>query len=596
MFYRPPIAAKGIVFCCPDWSFVLRFVTLTGVYVILTPMNVVNAPVQEFQKDLREHREEEEERLMDYLSKKYQYPAIRITDVQVNPDALQLVKEVDAREGKMAVYKRLKGVLTVAVNEPNNEKLAEILRGLEEKGYSHTITLASTKTLKQIWMYYKDIITTSATAPGTLSITNEELEEKIQSIQSVEAVREVLRELKKMSRAHRVSKNIEYVVATAVAVNASDIHIEPAQEGGVIRYRIDGVLTDMTELNELEYKQMVTRMKLVSGMKITAKGAQDGGFVVHLPKRTLSMRSSVIPEDEGGSFVVRLLDPRNVLHSIERLGIHPVVLEVFMKHIKRPNGMILNTGPTGSGKTTTLYSFLNEVKGEHIKTVTLEDPIEYRLEGIVQTEIDKDYSFASGLRAILRQDPDVILVGEVRDAEVAQVAVQAALTGHLVFSTLHTNDALGALPRLLQFEVDPQAFSRAINIVIAQRLVRQLCPVCSEQHPLTDEQKEKIQQMIAQFPERYKEEFDLNAIKRPSEASPQCQECNDGYKKRIGVFEVFEVNDEIERVIREESGVAALRTEVRKQGLPFMEDDALWKVLKGVTSLEEIERVIGVVI
>ena len=413
---------------------------------ILGIMNtVVNTPVQEFQKDLKEHKEAEEERLMDYLSDKYGYPAIRITDIQVNPDALQLVKEVDAREAKMAAYKRLKGVLTIAVNEPKNEKLVEILRALEEKGYSHELTLASTKTLEQMWMYYKDIVATSATAPGTLSITNEELEEKIQHVRSVEAVQEMLRDLKTMSRARRVSKNVEYIVATAVAVNASDIHIEPSPDGGVVRYRIDGVLTDIVDLDELEYKQMVTRMKLVSGMKITSKGAQDGGFVVHLAKRTLSVRSSVIPEDEGGSFVVRLLDPKNVMHDIERLGIHPVVLEVFMKHIKRPNGMILNTGPTGSGKTTTLYSFLNVVKGEHIKTVTLEDPIEYRLEGIVQTQIDKDYSFAGGLRAILRQDPDIILVGEIRDAEVAQVAIQAALTGHLVFSTLHTNDALGCI-------------------------------------------------------------------------------------------------------------------------------------------------------
>ena len=561
---------------------------------ILMIMTVVNTPVQEFQKDLKEHKEQEEERLMEYLSGKYHYPTVRITDIQVNPDALQLVKEVDARDAKMAVYKRLKGVLTIALNEPSNQKLAEILLSLEGKGYSHELTLASTKTLEQIWMYYQDIVATSATAPGTLSITNEELEEKIQGIRSVEAVREMLRDLKKMSRARRVSKNVEYIVATAVAVNASDIHIEPAPEGGVVRYRIDGVLTDITELGALEYKQMVTRMKLVSGMKITAKGAQDGGFVVHLPKRTLSVRSSVIPEDEGGSFVVRLLDPKNVMHSIDRLGIHPVVLEVFMKHIKRPNGMILNTGPTGSGKTTTLYSFLNVVKGEHIKTVTLEDPIEYRLEGIVQTQIDDEYSFASGLRAILRQDPDVILVGEIRDAEVAQVAIQAALTGHLVFSTLHTNDALGALPRLLQFEIDPQAFSRAINIVIAQRLVRRLCSECSEQHPLTGSQQEAIQGMIDRFPERYKEDFDIGAIRRPSEASQNCQDCNEGYKERVGVFEVFEVNDAIERVIREESGIGVLREEVRKQGLPFMEDDALWKVLKGVTSLDEVSRVIGI--
>lgn len=560
-------------------------------------MNTVNTGLQEFKKDLKEHKEEEEERLMGYLAEKYKIPVVRITNIQVNPDALQLVKEIDAREAKMAIYKRLKGKLTIATNEQNNTKLAELLKDLEGKGYSYEMTLASTKTLEQIWMYYKDIITTSATAPGTLSIENEELGEKTKNIHSIESAKELLWDLKKFSRTRRISKNVEYIVAAAIAINASDIHIEPAQGGGVVRYRIDGVLTDVADLEEKEYHQLITRMKLVSNMKITAKGAQDGGFVVHLPSRTISIRSSVIPEDDGGSFVVRLLDPENIIHDIETLGLHPAIREVFERHIKKPNGMILTTGPTGSGKTTTLYSFLNVVKGEDIKTITLEDPIEYRLEGIVQTQIDKGYSFASGLRAILRQDPDVILVGEIRDAEVAQIATQAALTGHLVFSTLHTNDALGALPRLAQLEVDPQAFSRAINIVIAQRLIRQLCSNCSEQHLITSKQREKIQQMIAAFPETYKqEEFNLNNIHRPSEASENCRHCTGGYKNRIGVFEVFEVNDIIEKTFREESGISALREEVKKQKLPFMEDDGLWKVLKGITSLEEIERVLGVTI
>ena len=551
--------------------------------------------VQEFGKDLREHKQEEEERLMEFLSKKYDFPAIRITDIQVDPDALQIVKEDDAREARMAIYKRLKGKLTIAINEPKNERLAEIIRDLEGRGYSYEHTLASTKTLEQIWMYYKDIVATSATAPGTLSIENEELEEKTKKIQSVESVRELLNDLKRFSRTRRISKNVEYIVAGAIAIDASDIHIEPTNEGGIVRYRIDGVLTDIAELESKEYKQLVTRTKLISSMKITAKGAQDGGFVVRLPKRTISIRSSVIPEEDGGSFVMRLLDPENVIHSIDSLGLHPAIFKVFEKHIKKPNGMILNTGPTGSGKTTTLYSFLNMVKGPDIKTITLEDPIEYRLEGIVQTQIEKEYTFALGLRAILRQDPDVILVGEIRDSEVSQIAVQAALTGHLVFSTLHTNDALGALPRLAQLEVDPQTFSRSINIVIAQRLVRRLCSECSEQHPLTDEQKEKIQQLISVFPESYKNEtFDTEKIRRPSEASKNCKSCNEGYKGRVGVFEVFEVNDMVEEVFREESGITALREEVKKQNLPFMEDDGLWKALNGITSLEELQRVIGV--
>ena len=561
-------------------------------------MSTTNTQIQEFQKDLKEHKIEEEERLMEYLSKKYNIPSVRITDIQINPDALNLIKEVDAREVKAAAYARKKGEITIAINEPKNEKLKKILQDLEHRGYSHRLTLASTKTLKQIWGYYQDIIATSASTPGTLKIDNSELQEKIKNIRSVEAVQRMLEELNQMSRARRVSKNVEYLVTSAIATNASDIHLEPTEHGGVIRYRIDGVLTEITNMDQQEFKQLITRMKLISNMKITAKSAQDGGFVVHLPNKTISIRSSVIPEEEGGSFVARLLDPENIIHDIETLGLHPMILEVCKKQIKRPNGMILNTGPTGSGKTTTLYSFLNTVKGEKIKTITLEDPIEYRLEGIVQTQTDeKEYTFASGLRAILRQDPDVILVGEIRDEEVAKIGIQAALTGHLVFSTLHTNDALGALPRLAQFEIDPQAFARAINIVMAQRLVRKLCPHCSETHNLTQEQVKEVQRMIEKMPKRYKED-DLNPknIKKPSEASRNCQHCTNGYKNRIGVFEIFEVNDEVEKAFIEETGILVLREAVKNQKLPFMEDDGMWKVLKGVTSLEEIERALGVMI
>ena len=364
-----------------------------------------------------------------------------------------------------------------------------------------------------------------------------------------------------------------------------------------MRFRVDGVLTDVITFAHNEFKQLVTRMKLVSRMKITTKGAQDGGFVIHLSDRTISVRASVIPEEEGGSFVLRLLDPENIMHDIETLGLHPVILEVFKRQIKRPNGMILTTGPTGSGKTTTLYSFLKTIQRPEVKIITLEDPIEYRLEGIVQTQITKTYTFASGLRAILRQDPDIILVGEIRDNEVAEIGIQAALTGHLVFSTLHTNDALGALPRLAQLKVNPDAFSRAINIIIAQRLARVLCPHCSEPHPITDAQKETIQKMIKEFPEGYQDEdLNPNNIKRPSEAAANCDHCSSGYSGRVGIFEVFEVDDSVEQAYKSGGGNAALKNAVKKQNLPFMQDDGLWKVLKGKTSLEELERVVGITI
>ena len=551
--------------------------------------------LQSFQNKLTEHKEQEENRLMEYLSEKYRIPVIHIANIQINPDALQLVKEADAREARMAIYKRLKGKVTVAVNDPNNPKLREMLEMLEGKGYTHELTLASAKTLGYIWEFYRDIIATSTTVPGTLSIANKDLEDAVRNIRSVETVRDVLHETKGLQKVRKTSKNIEYIVAAAIAIDASDIHIEPTRGGGLVRYRIDGVLTDVIDLPQKEYRQIITRMKLLSHMKITTKGAQDGGFVIHLSDRVISARASVIPDERDGSFVLRLLDPKNVIHSIEKLGLHPVMVDVFRRYIRKPSGMILTTGPTGSGKTTTLYSFLNAVKDGSSKIITLEDPIEYRLEGVVQTQIEKDYSFASGLRAILRQDPDIILVGEMRDSEVAEIGIQAALTGHLVFSTLHTNDALGALHRLAQLEIDPQVFSRAINIVIAQRLVRVLCPHCSENHPLTAEQKERIERMAEEFPESYrKEPFGTDSVRRPGPAAESCRHCTDGYKGRIGIFELFEVNDTLERVFRSGEGMDALHDAVQKQGYPFMKDDGLWKVLRGITSLAELERVIGI--
>lgn len=559
--------------------------------------NTANNTMRELQGKLKEYKEAEEERLMEYLSEKYTLPVIQITNTKINPEALQIIKETNAREARMAIYKRLKEKLTIAINEPKNENLKKQLQEMEGRGFTYELTLASTKTLEHIWKSYKDIVATSASSPGTLTITNEELQKAVEKTTSVEAVQELLKETKSMNRTRRLSKNIEYIVAGAIAINTSDIHLEPTRDGGIVRYRVDGILTDIMKMTREEFKQTIIRMKLIAGMKITTKSAQDGSFVIHLMNRTISVRASVIPEEEGGSFVLRLLDPDNVIHSIEVLGLHPAILEVFEKHIKRPNGMVLTTGPTGSGKTTTLYSFLNVVKSEEIKIITLEDPIEYRLEGIVQTQIDKKYSFASGLRAILRQDPDVILVGEIRDEEVAETAVQAALTGHLVFSTLHTNDALGALPRLAQMEIDPQTFSRAINIVIAQRLARKLCPQCSEPHPLTQKQKETVQKMIEELPEKYKEEdLDIAAIRRPSDASKQCEHCSAGYKGRIGIFEVFEVDDEVEKTYREKGGINDLKEAVKKQNLPFMKDDGIWKVLKGTTSLSELERTIGVIV
>ena len=284
----------------------------------------------------------------------------------------------------------LRKKINIAINEPDNPKLKEVLRSLENRGFENSLHLTTTKTLRFIWEHYRDIVATSATTPGTISITNEELEEIIGRIHSVEAVATYLKELGSMSRVRKISKNVEYIIASAIAIKASDIHLEPMKDGGIIRFRVHGVLTNITSFSKEEFKQLITRMKLVSRMKIVGKGAQDGGFIVRLSNRVISVRASIIPEDRGGAFVLRLLDPESVTHEIEALNFHPAVLKTLKKHLQLPNGLILTTGPTGSGKTTSLYSFLNAIKNENVKIITLEDPIEYRLDGIVQTQITKN--------------------------------------------------------------------------------------------------------------------------------------------------------------------------------------------------------------
>ena len=555
-----------------------------------------DSTAQLLKQKIKEHNAEEDDRLTQFLSKKYNLPVAHIEDITINPNALQLVRETDAREAVMAIYGRVKGILHIAANEPNNRKLQEVLLDLEERGYGHKLSMASLKTLQQMWELYRDIVATSATKPGTLSITNDDLITASKGVRSIRSVKDIFDEFKAASRSKKISKSVEYIITTAIAIEASDIHMEPSQGGGVIRYRIDGVLTDITDLDDRTFRQMLVRMKLLSNMKITSKGAQDGGFVVQLPGRSISIRSSIIPEEKGGSFVARILDPKNVIREVGQLGLHATSLDLLQKHARKPNGMILTTGPTGSGKTTTLYTLLNTVKNESVKVVTIENPIEYRLEGIVQTQVDDDYTFASGLRTILRQDPDVILVGEIRDSDVASTATQAALTGHLVLSTIHTNDEVGTFARLEQFGVDSQTLSRSINVVVTQRLVRRLCPHCSEPSVLTDEQKEKIAALVDDFPETYKEErLDPGAIRKPGKSSGSCTACTNGYKGRCGIYGIFEMNDAV-RHIYQDNKLDELKKIMKSQGFPSIENDGVHKVMTGVSSLDELSRVLGLVV
>ncbi len=385
------------------------------------------------------------------------------------------------------------------------------------------------------------------------------------------------------------------ILGAALKLNASDVHIENEAEKIVVRFRLDGVLHDAAELPKEMARQLISRIKLTSSLKINiTESPQDGRFTISLSEYDVDVRVSTIPTLHGESVVMRLLRQTGQHITLDDLGVRGRSLEILKAEITRPNGMIIITGPTGSGKSTTLYAVLTLLNKPGVKIITLEDPVEYRIQGVNQSQIDhtKDYTFGKGLRSILRQDPDIVMVGEIRDLETADIAVQAALTGHLLLSTIHTNSAAGAIPRFLAMGVKPFLLAPSLNCVIGQRLVRRLCATCKKKIPLTEypePHKTKITQVYNGLPE-------AERAKYPNPEFYQavgCAECHNlGYKGRISVFEIFTVTPAVEKVLS--AGVAAeseVTEVVRNDGMLFMVEDGILKALDGITSAEEVFRV-----
>src|SRR6185312_8172214 len=426
-------------------------------------------------------RKKEEESLASTLSERYGVPYLDLASHPINIDALRLIKEDDARAAEVAIFDVTDKKVAVALLSPDNPKAIAVVEDLKTRGYEPEIYMVSHQSLNKVWDRYKDLSYSFETKAGALDISNEEILDIMKKVEKLPDIEKLIQEVLSQKKAYRVSKILEIILAGAIALKASDVHIEPSEESVRLRYRLDGVLTDILTFDTETFQLLLSRIKLVSNLKLNIKEkAQDGRFSIKLSGTETEVRTSLLPGPNGESIVLRILVPDSINVPLEKLGIHPRLLEVLNKEINKPNGMILTTGPTGSGKTTTLYAFLKKVYTPDIKVITIENPIEYHLKGIVQTQTDeeKGYTFAEGLRSALRQDPDVIMVGEIRDNETAETAVNAALTGHLVFSTLHTNNAAGAFPRLLDLGVNPKVVSSALNVTIAQRLVRVLCPDC----------------------------------------------------------------------------------------------------------------------
>lgn len=387
----------------------------------------------------------------------------------------------------------------------------------------------------------------------------------------------------------KTSELMEIILAGGISLEASDIHIEPEENQGKIRARIDGVLFDVLSVSTDIYNNLVSRIKLLSRLKLNVLNrAQDGRFSVISDGGEIEIRTSSVPAEFGESVVMRILNPKWAV-DMKGLGLRPDIEEILEKEIKKPNGIILCSGPTGAGKTTTLYAFLKEISNPEIKAITIEDPIEYHLEGVSQTSVDeqKGYTFSNGLKAIVRQDPDVILVGEIRDKETAQISMQAALTGHLVLSTVHANDASGAISRLQSLGEKLENISPALNVVIGQQLVRKICPECKTMSAPTAEELKVLQKELSKLPKKIK------APKIAKLARPKgCALCNStGYKGRIGIFEILVADDDMKKFILTSPSIVDLKEKAVSKGMVPMRLDGVLKVIEGTTTLEEIERV-----
>ncbi|MEK7117425.1 MAG: GspE/PulE family protein [Patescibacteria group bacterium] len=545
------------------------------------------------EEKLREIRSGEEEGLAKNMAAKYALPYIDLSVTPINIDALRVIKEEVARAAQVAPFNVIDKKVSLAIFSPNDQTTIEVIDDLKNRGYLPNLFMTSREGLEKVWSRYKDLSFSFETKSGALDISNDEILKITESIKTIEDVKKLIEEVLSQRKSYRISRILEIILAGAISLGASDIHMEPEESYVRMRYRLDGVLNNILDLDYETYKLLNSRIKLTSEMKLNIRNkAQDGRFSIKIRDEEIEVRSSLIPGAYGESVVLRVLNPNAISVPLEELGINEKLLTIILRELSKPNGMMLNTGPTGSGKTTTLYAFLKKIHTPDIKIITIENPIEYHLPGIVQTQTDDShgYTFLEGLRSALRQDPDVIMVGEIRDRETAEIAVNAALTGHLVFSTLHTNDAAGTFPRLVDLGVNPKIIASAMNIAMAQRLVRKLCPACSKEASPSDEDKKIIQKIIATITDKdYLTGLDINKIKEPV----GCDKCNfSGYKGRTGIYEAILTDEKIEKIIKEDPSQREINAAATEQGILNMKQDGIIKVLKGVTSIVELSRVI----
>jgi len=527
----------------------------------------------------------EEETKQKALASNLKY--INLNGFPIVPNALSAIAEDNAKSLEAICFYISDKIFKIATTAPQNPQFKRLVSELEkEQDKKADIFLISEKSLEYALGLYKSLPKIMEIKEG-VDITEKDLKKYEQKDLSFDKIEKLLQN-------SDVTEIITIVIAAAIQVNSSDIHIEAEEEDIKVRFRIDGVLHIVSSLSNDLWSKIVSRIKLVSGLKINiVDKPQDGRFTIHLEKEDIDVRVSTIPTKYGESVVMRLLRSSATSLRFDDLGIKGKSFVELKKQIKRPNGMIITTGPTGSGKTTTLYAILKKLNSPENKIITLEDPIEYRLAGVNQSQVkkDKDYSFASGLKSILRQDPDIVMVGEVRDLETADIAINASLTGHLVISTLHTNSAAATIPRFLAMGVKPFLLSPSLNAVIGQRLVRRLCPYCKEEQNLDNDVLIQVMNILNQIPASSGSKLDENELNNlkfyKAKGCPKCHGL--GYKGRIGIYEILVMSPEIEKTILDNQvSENIIQNLAQKSGMVTMVQDGLLKAREGITTIEEV--------
>lgn len=557
----------------------------------------IEAQAQESGKPLEDVARDSGVSTTDILAAKGGYfglPTREIDPKTISFDVLSQVPEDSARHYRFVPIGMTDGALEIGVVEPDNVEAKDALQFITAKtGLPYKLFLISQGDFDKVIENYQGL-------SGEVTEALSDLESEL-SAEQQKAMKQRRREASGITEAEAIVEDapVTKIVATvlnhAVEQNASDIHIEPTDELLKIRFRVDGVMSTNLTLPMNVHPAVIARIKILSNMKIDEKRKpQDGRFSAHIAGRKIDFRVSTFPAYYGEKVVMRILDPEKGVVPLDKIGMSERDLRLVKSAIDRPYGLILISGPTGSGKTTTLYSMLEQVDRESQNVLSLEDPVEYNIGGMNQSQVRPEigYTFASGLRTTLRQDPDIIMVGEIRDKETAQLAIQAALTGHLVFSTIHTNNAIGVIPRLIDMGVDPYLIAPTLVLAMAQRLVKKLCPETGKEIPIEGSVKMMFDKQFSDLPQKYHAALPDSKMLYGIEPSESCPK---GTKGRMAVFEVLEMNKELERVVLTNPTEPAVWEVARRQGMLTMREDALIKSMRKEVPFEEVNTLGGII-